>query len=189
VKVDLQVNQHELNRACLLLSTVKGGAAKVTARAINRTLTGVKTDASSEIRSVVTATKKYVDRTFKIQKASNARLQGAISSTGSPLPLVSFSTRQTKKGASVQVRKDRPRKVIPHSFHAIMKSGHKGVFWREKVGGRMVGRLPIRELYGPRVPDIFSNEPVMKVVIAKANERMTKNLAHEIDYELLRPKT
>ena len=184
----LQVDQHELDRACLLLLTVKDGARKVTARAINRTLSGVKTDASAEIRKEITATKKYVDRTFSIQKASTVRLQGAVTSKGKPLPLVAFSTRQTKKGVSVQVKKGRPRKVIPHTFQATMKSGHKGVFWREKKGGKMVGRLPIQELYSSRVPDIFSNDSVMRPVIAKAQDRMSKNLSHEIDYELLRPK-
>ncbi|MBN2397100.1 MAG: phage tail protein [Deltaproteobacteria bacterium] len=188
MRVNVEINQSQLNRACLLLSTVKCGAAKVTARAINRTLSGVKTDASAEIRNEITATKKYVDRTFKIQKASTVNLRGAVSSTGRPLPLIAFSTRKTKKGVSVLVKKGRTRKVIPHTFIATMKSGHEGVFWREKVGGKMVGRLKILQRYGPRVPDIFSNESVMKTVEAKANERMTKNLSHEIDYELLRSK-
>ena len=52
----------------------------------------------------------------------------------------------------------------------------------------MVGRLPIEERFGPRVSDILSNESVIKTVTDKANERMAKNLTHEIDYELLRSK-
>lgn len=183
---NVEIDQAQLSRATLLLSSIGRGAATVLARAINRTLDGVKTDASTMIRAVITAKKKDVDATFDISKASAARPVGSFRSTGRPLPLISFSARQTKKGVSIQVRKDRPRQVWPHTFIAVMKTGHKGVFWRKAVGGIRVRRLPIEEKYGPRIPDIFSNEEVMDKVLASAKERIDKNMAHEIDYELLR---
>lgn len=182
----IDIDRQQLARATLLLSSVKNGASRAIARAINKTLDGIKTDASVEIRIIVTARKKDVDRTFSLSRATATRPQGSFRSTGRPLPLIAYSVRQTKKGVSIQVRRDRPRKVIPHAFIATMKTGHRGAFWRQKVNGRIVGRLPIEELSGPRVPDILSNEPVMVNVLASARERIDKNMAHEIDYELIR---
>lgn len=205
-----------------MLADLKGAGTRVTVRAVNKTLTGVKTDASAAIRVVVTAKKAAVDKTFKISKASEARPSAYISSTGLPLPLIDYAARQTQKGISVQVRKDRPRKVVRSAFIASMKSGHKGVFWREWhhswtmrpnfskadtlisrsgyfwseklkrfLPAAMLARkyrLPIKERFGPRVPDIMSNEPVMKSILTKADDRLHKNLMHETEYELSKHK-
>jgi hypothetical protein len=101
-----------------------------------------------------------------------------------------------------------------------MKSGHRGLYWREWHGrapkqlnkvdrainrsgyiwsaksNRYISiawlpkayRLPIEELYGPRVPDIMSNDPVMTAILAKAGDRLHKNLVHETEYELSKHK-
>jgi hypothetical protein len=205
-----------------MLAGLKGAGTKVTVRAVNKTLSGVKTDASAAIRVVVTAQKKAVDETFKISKASEARPSAYIASTGKPLALIDYSARQTQKGVSVQVRKDRPRKVVRSAFIASMKSGHKGVFWRqwhhswtmrpnfskadqqiarsgyfwsEKMKRFLPAamlakkyRLPIKERFGPRIPDIMSNDPVMKSILAKSDDRLHKNLMHETEYELSKHK-
>jgi hypothetical protein len=96
------------------------------------------------------------------------------------------------------VRKDRTAKIVPGTFIATMKSGHKGVFWREwhdqvkkpKDKNMVYGRLPqmyrlkIKERSGPRVPDIMGNDPVMKIILAKAEVRLHNNLEHELEYEM-----
>ena len=193
----IKIDESDLQRVTDMLGGIKGLSERVTVRALNKTLTGVKTDASAEIRTVVTAKKAAVDETFKIQKASTGNMTAMISSTGKPLALIDYSARQTQKGVSVQVRKDRSRKIVQSAFITTMKSGHNGVFWREWHGGtkkpvnpKMVYsklprqyRLKIKELYGPRVPDIMSNEPVMKNILAKAGGRLHSNLVHETDYE------
>jgi hypothetical protein len=198
-----------------MLSDLKGSGSRVIMRATNKTLTGVKTDASAAIRQTVTAKKAAVDDTFKISKATIDKPSASIASTGRPVGLINFSSNQTKKGVSVQVRKDRPRKIVPGAFIATMKSGHKGVFWRKyhQTGGKLKKndtlinqsgfiystklkrfisaawlpkeyRLPIRELFGPRIPDIMENVPVMNDILSKAGDRLHKNLMHETEYEL-----
>ncbi|MEN6375584.1 MAG: phage tail protein [Smithella sp.] len=194
----IKIDEADLQNVQSMLGGIKGLPERVTVRALNKTLTGVKTDASAEIRAIITAKKAAVDETFKIQKATTSNITAAISSTGKPLALIDYSSHQTKKGVSVQVRKDRSRKIVPAAFISTMKSGHKGVFWREWHGGAKKPvnpkmtysalprqyRLKIKELYGPRVPDIMSNEPVMKNVLSKAGVRLHGNLQHETDYEL-----
>lgn len=217
----IKINEADRINIEQMLSGLKGSGGRVTMRSVNKTLSGVKTDASAAIRAEVTARKAAVDDTFKISKASETKPSAYIASTGKPLALIDYSARQTNKGVSAQVRKDRARKIVRGSFIASMKSGHKGVFWRrwhEKTSsmkmskadrlitrsgfvwsanlGRYISmawlpkkyRLPIEELYGPRVPDIMSNDPVMKSILTKADERLHKNIVHEIDYELSRYK-
>lgn len=45
-------------------------------------------------------------------------------------------------------------------------------------------RFPIKERFGPRVPDIFSNSQVMDAVLEKAGNRLHANINHELEYEL-----
>lgn len=216
----IKINDMDRREVDRMLADIKGAGDRVTARALNKTMAGVKTDASSAIRAVVTAKKAAVDETFKISKATESHPSAMIASTGLPLALIDYNARQTTKGVSVQVRKDRPRKVVPAAFIATMKSGHQGVFWRRWHQGGAAKmnktemainrsgyiwspklnrwlsiawlpkayRLPMEERFGPRVPDIMSNEPVMQDILAKADERLHVNIERELAYELSKHK-
>jgi hypothetical protein len=197
----IKANETDMANIRAMLADIKTIPEKVISRGLNKTLTGVKTDASTEVRKVLNVKKAAVDETFKITKASVTSLSCAIKSTGKPLALIDFTgTRQTKVGVSVLVKKEKGRKVMPGAFIAQMKSGHKGVYWRDWHGDTAPAkgkkrtipyaklpamyRLPIRELFGPRAPDILENDPVMGAVLKKADERLHKNLQHELEYEL-----
>lgn len=198
--IEIKTNPADMARVRRLLDEMKSSVPKVVSRALNKTLTGVKTDASAEIRTIITAKKAAVDATFSIGKATPQHLSAVIVSRGKPLPLIDFGARQTVQGVSVQVKKTSPRTVVSGAFIRTMRSGHKGVFWREwhaaprkpvnknlayaKLPKRF--RLPMAERFGPRVPDILSNEPVIAAVLRKADDRLHKNLEHETDYELSR---
>lgn len=216
----IKIDQEDFRRLQSMLADITSMAPRVAMRAINKTATGTKTDTSAAIRAEITAKKSAVDETIKVTKATESNPTAYIASTGKPLPLIDYGARQTNKGVSVQVRKDRTRKVIPQAFIATMKSGHKGVFWRKWHGnkaGKMSKteaainrsgyiwsekrkryiaisslpreyRLPMEERYGPRVPDIMSNAPVMKVILAQASTRLDANLKHEAEYELSKHK-
>jgi hypothetical protein len=212
----MKINETDMARVKAMLGGLTGAGTRVTVRATNKTLAGVKTDASSAIREEVTAKKAAVDKTFKTVKATEANPTAWIASTGIPVPLIDYSARQTTKGVSVQVKKSSARKVVPGTFITSMKTGHKGVFWRKWHSGakgklnktesaisrsgwiwsaklrRWLSiawlpreyRLPIKERTGPRVPDIMGNEPVMRRILAQADDRLHKNIVHETDYEL-----
>jgi hypothetical protein len=200
----IKFNEADMRTVRSMLSGIPQAIALVTMRAINKTLTGVRTDASAAVRAEITAKKAAIDATFKITPASAVNLSGRIASTGRPLALIDYAARQTKKGVSVQVLKARPRKIIPRTFVATMRvrqlpeSGHEGVYWRVwHTSGAAAKkprlqyaalpkqyRLPIKERFGPRIPDIMSNEPVMKTILAKTDERLHGNMMHELNYEL-----
>jgi len=194
----IKINDTDLKNVEKMLGNVQGAVPRVISRAINDTLAGVKTDASAEIRQVITLKKAAVDKTFRTVKANVTTLSGLFESKGSPVPLIDYGARQTTKGVSVQVKRGNPRSLIEGAFIATMKSGHKGVFWRQwhtaarKPVNRNVPygklpkryRLPIAQRFGPRVPDILENQPVMTAVLTKAGDRMHKNIDRELNYEL-----
>jgi hypothetical protein len=210
----LTLNPIDVEAVQKMLGDCKTAPGKVISRALNKTMTGIKTDASTEIRAILNAKKADVDDTFRVTSASVADMSCKFVSTGRPLPLMTFGARQTTKGVSVQVKKTVARAVIPGTFLATMKSGHQGVFWRKwhqrsamtglqarasKVGYfwsskaqrflpmRLLPesyRLPITELFSSRVPDVLSDPPVINAVLGKANARLVTNLDREVNYEL-----
>lgn len=205
--ITIKINAEDMAKVKKMLAEIPGAADRVCMRAINDGLVGMKTDASAEIRSEIVLKKSAVDATFKTIKASVTSLLGVFSSTGKPVPLIEYGARQTAKGVSVHVKQANPRSVIPGTFIAVVRSkqqmdqgieGHKGVFWRvwherqRKPFNRNFPygklpkkyRLPIVQRYGPRVPDILSNEPVMAAVLKKADDRMHANIERQINYEL-----
>ncbi|MDX9819494.1 MAG: phage tail protein [Desulfococcus multivorans] len=195
----INISAADMERVHFMLAGIKNAPERVITRSLNKTLAGVKTDASAEIRKTLNVKKAEVDKTFRIGKATAANLTASIMTTGAPLPLGSFlNSRQTKTGVSVVIKKDRGRKILRRTFKARTKSGHAGIFERDYRQAAAPGtpakipyaklpkkyRLPISEKFGPRVPDIMENEPVMNTVLAQAGRRLQKNLKHELDYEL-----
>jgi hypothetical protein len=181
-----------------LLSGMKTVGEKVLSRSLNKTLTGVRTDASTEIRRELNAKKAAVDETFTLNKATIKKLSASIVSTGKPLALIDFvGTTQKTKGVSVLVKKGSKRKIILGTFITTVGSRHKGVFWRNWHGMKKAKnskikygalpekyRLPMSERFGPRVPDVLSNPQVMDTVLKKASDRLHTNIESELKYEL-----
>jgi len=173
-----------LDEAKFLLQGIKNGSRKAIVRALNKTVGtttgGVRSDASKAVAGSINLAQTVIKKDFSVAKATYSNLSAHVRAKGLPIALGKFKgTRQTKKGISVQVKKNRPRKVIRRAFIPKLKSGHKGVFWRT---GKE--RLPIDQRFGPRVPDILSNEPVMNPILEKAEVRLDKNFAHEVDHLL-----
>ena len=90
-----------------------------------------------------------------------------------PLSLTHFGARQTKKGVTVKIKKDRGRKLIPHAFLALNQ-----VFIRETKK-----RLPIKALKTLSVPQMFKDE-IIEVRMKEAVGFYEKRLMHHIDYYL-----
>lgn len=190
------------------LSEIKNGTATAMYRAINRALDGVSTDAAKVIATEVNLTQKIIKGDFSTYKATPDKIAGTFRSRGRPVALIHYGASQVGTGVSVRIKKDRPRKVIAYAFIATMKSGHQGVFQRttdKKGTGTPIGstgklllndpgkwprqyRLPIKELFGPRVEDIFENKPVMDETLDKAAIRLNERFEHEVEYLLERAK-
>jgi len=187
----------DLQAVRLLLNAIPEGNQRARTRAINRTLAGARTDATTEVYKELNLTKTRIRKDFKIFRASRAWPHGQLQSKGKPVGVASFSgTRQTKKGVSVKIKRRGSRELLKHAFIATVKKA-RGAFWRDyglkrakykpgKPYGRMPERyrLPIHRLSGPRIQDILGDNRVMARVMQKAGARYEKNYAHEIDYLL-----
>lgn len=138
------------------------------------------------------------NKVFMVEKATPTKPSGKLSVKGKNIPLIHYTNQRGNRSThakkiTVQVRKDRGKVRLKHAFVPTLRSGHRGVF-NQMLGGdgkplrnSRTGNIRIRELYGPRIPDIFSNKNVLdQRVMPKADELLTKNLNHEIDWLLMK---
>lgn len=201
------IDNSDLARLRVLMAGIKNGYERAMSRAVNKSLTGARTDFVNETRQILNLKAKFVRDTAKMNRATFKKLQGSLQAKSDSIPLIQFAGRQVKAGVTVSVLKGQPRTLIRHAFIATMKSGHQGIFWREQKHpgvnviskprpefGRLPDtekakkyRLPIKELFGPSIEAVFDVRPArMDNLMYLAMERLQKNFEHEVDFELKR---
>jgi hypothetical protein len=166
-------------------------------QSVNRTLTGVRTDATNEVANVITPTKTAIRKTMTVKKMTQADGTAYVRCMGAPLNLIEFRARQTQKGVTVQVLKTSPRTLLKHAFIATMKSGKKLVIWRQYEGPRRPWdkhvpygklpkkyRLPVEGLTSLAIPDVMGHEPTMNKILDLGDNRLQKNLKDRLNYEV-----
>lgn len=167
------------------------------ARAINRTAVTSRKRASQVIRKTLNVKAAKIKNRLKIRKASANNLAGAVQSHYKPLRVSDFNgMRQTRKGVTVTMRKDKGRKLFGGAFIVTLKNGYRGAYIRAGIGanGWTKGRphtsspnLPIYELLGPNDQTIFGENLDSLVRLSDAD--LQKNLQHEIEYALRRVRS
>ena len=192
------------------LSILKLGSADAIRFATNDALKGIRTEASRLVREQVNLAAKIVNQHFIINKMFPSNMSADITCSGEPLPLIHYGASQTNKGVTLKVLKKGTRKLLRHAFIAEMESTHVGVFWRtakrrtlggknfkpgvrmklpspEKRSGEQILKgegnfqLPIHELYGPRVPDVFDDPGVMNPTLEDADTRFSDRLDYHTE--------
>ena len=187
MKIDIRQAVKKLAHLTDQLSADK--VALGTARAINHTLAKGKTAASKEIRSVYNIKASYVGKAISITKSSRTTLEGTINISGSPMPIMAFSPRQTQKGVAVTIKRGN-RKLINRAFIRRMKSGHIGVYargeyesnsfaFRKKRIKKVGADLPIEELKTTSIPSAFTTQTIITAVATKLEADLGKRLEHE----------
>jgi len=193
----IRIDSRDLAEVKALLNRLgKDETNKAMARAINATLPGVRTDGVRILSEHYALTASAIRESWKIRKALFRDPFGVVSTQGTFIRLARFGAKQTKTGVSVKVLKKNPRAVIEHAFLARAKKGQREeqVYWRKYKGPRkplvrgrayakmeFLYRFPIEALYGPRVQDKFDDPVIMGTVQNLAAERLTKNMAREVD--------
>lgn len=205
----IKIKDEDLRSTRLLLLGIKNGAPKVITRALNKTLTGARTDLVKQSRELVNLSAKVIRDACVMNRANWQNLKASLQAKTDSIPLINYSARQVKSGVSVNVLKSTPRVLVRHAFISTMKSGHKGVFWRSNIPntisgvttgkprpefGRLKGkadqyRLPIKQLFGPSLEAIWEERPAaMDKLQLLTGERLNSNMEHELDYYLERLK-
>jgi len=178
----IEFSDSAVKKAETLLGGIKDALPKVQARVINRSMQTARAEAVRAVRAEYAVSADAVRKTIEIKNASFSNPTGTILSTGSPIDLAKFdvsSTRPNPKAKSpvtVRVKLGGGRKPIKNAFLARLSNGHVGIFIRADKG-----RFPIKQLYGPSVPQMLGSENVSKRIEEKAMETMENRLEHEID--------
>lgn len=171
------IDTGDIGRLSRKLEGLKKGLQTTAIRqGLQRTSEQAVTAASSQIRSIYNIKKKALDRRFSILSSSRklSVLIRARSLKTSRIPIINFGAKPAKGGVRFSVRNGRST-FVPGAFITTMRSGHKGVFIREK------GQRGIKQLMGIDVPAMFNGAEVMPVVAKRVAEQLEKNVVHELN--------
>ena len=173
---EIKTDKKALEKAQFLLQNCKNGFEKAVSRAINRSLTHSRSQASKLIRQDYTVKATTVRQTFKLKRASKTDLEGAFISKGPTLAAHNFkfspgqdTTGAKRKAVKLTIRKDKRFEV---------KKGfvHQGKIFQR----RGKERLPIKVLTGPAVPQMIRSDKVIKELSTQTQEMFEKRISHEI---------
>ena len=129
---------------------------KATSRAINRSITKVRTETRRNVSMQMGLPQKRIKDSFVLRKANSTMLVATLLGTGRPIKLIYFKgTRQLKRG--VKSKAYGVPRLYQGTFISTVGNGHRGVFKRKSDR-----RLPIRELYGPGVPQAMAEQKIQQ---------------------------
>jgi len=195
MQFSVEISKESMRSVKTLLNGIQKDIDKTMVMAINETLPGTKTDIVAELQKEINLPKSILlhgptkgKQTFSIKRADIGSISGKISTTGANINLKHYRTapralvaRKKYKKYEVQVKKSRGTHRFRHVFIPKLESDHLGFFVQKPGGG-------IKELYGPRIPDIFSNPGPTERVLKKVNARLDKNLTRAVDRVIAKHK-
>ena len=196
----IEIDAGALKEAEELLKGLPGAAEKAAKTAIRKTVRGAKQDATRKVKERYTIKPAYITRTMRFDFQAGG-LAAAFRSKGRVNDLAYFKHRPQS------IPKHRPPKgkylfsqvikggggPIAHAFLAKMKSGHIGVFYRTGEYGRnnhinKSGKLDqemIEKLSGPSTPQMLESQTVAAFIQKRMEERLQKNIDHEVNAFLM----
>ena len=176
VKADVESVKRWMN------SVQKDRVPAAASRAINKTLTNVRTESSKRIRDERALKAAVVKDALSISKANKYQLYGALIASGRPIPLREYQARQTQKGVTVKVSPGGRKLIVEAGRHAFLVGRYGDhVFIREGKA-----RVPITKLYGPSIPSTFLKQKITEAMTKVAGDNWPKRFEEELNYELSR---
>lgn len=180
MQIDIKISN--VDEIKMKLGNMGKQAPKVVSRVINRVITNVKKNISIEVRKRYVVKTEDIKKTLSSSKATSTKLSAYVKSEGTRIPLYKFSVspgeprpKNPPKSFKAKVLKSSGLKPLD-GFVAKMKSSHVGLF--ERLGKE---RLPVKELYGPSIPQMVGNKEVWKNIESEANKTVEKRMKHEIE--------
>jgi hypothetical protein len=127
-----------------------------------------------------------IRKRLRIKPSRPETLEMTLSIRGRGIPLLFLGARGPEpsrgRGQGVTYKSGGKRVREPKAFIAkSTRTGRRGVFKRKAVS-----RYPIEFQVGPSLPDVFSKTAVVDAIVSRYREAMTKNLKHEVDFEIQR---
>ena len=175
--LDISVRSTIRSATLQLEARARGAVDASTVRALNRTATTVRAQASRKIRERYNLKAGVIKAQMKVLKATRSRLVAQIVAAGRRIPLIEFSARQTGKGVTARVT--RARRLYRGAFITTMRSGHTGVFLR--LGPE---RLPIKQLVGISIPKAMAERRIHAALAKLAAERFAIEFVRDLRFRL-----
>jgi hypothetical protein len=175
----ISLGNDRLQKAKNMLVGFEKEIPQVVARAINRSIENARSNVVREVRDRYNVRAKDIRTSIKISRANKNYPTAVLSSTGGPLPTMAFQVRpgtvngKRRTPITVSVKKGQSEK-LDRAFIAMV-GGKTGVY--ERIGQT---RLPIRQMYGPSVPQMIGNDEIVKEIADKARAMLDDRLDHEI---------
>ena len=164
---------------------------RAVSRALNRAGVSVRTLMAKEIAQDTGIASTKVRARCRLTTATPSRLMATVTASPAPIPLSQYKVRgrypSRGRGSGVTAMLPNPtgsgRVAVqfPRAFLAIVgrgkHKGHRGVF--ERVTRK---RLPIKQLFGPSIADVFAKH--IPLGQQRGGEALVKNLQHEVNFLL-----
>ena len=179
--IKIEVSNESLSRANSMLSHVRTRFPQAVARAVNRTMDGMRTDAVRGTTAKYFVKSSAVRASLSFRKAAPGNLMGAMISRGKRHTLADYKMTPTTPRAGKKpqlrgaVKKEGGLKSLGSAFLARRSGGGYAPFLR--VGS---GKYDLRSLISPSMPQIIKNEETVKAIQEGAQDRFSKRLDHEI---------
>ena len=183
------VKTEKFTEVARLLAHMPGAAEKATARAINRAVDKARTEVIARVAERYNISSAEIQKTTKIVGARPNRLAAVIYYTSRRgLAITKVKTKPkmppTQKAVEVRMRRRVSSEIIagqkkewPHAFIAQMKSGHVGLFSREKDSKK---RLPIHERVTVNVPGMAGHYSIINSVLELAQAKLDEELDRQM---------
>ena len=177
--LSVTLNQQLLKDVQDKLGSFSKKAPNALSSSLNRAVTNVASNVSKEVRKEYNIKAADIKATLSKTRASRANLSAIVKSRGELLPLDKFKVSPK----TVQPKRKAPIKV------GVKKSGLKpllGAFVADINGIKVFerqgkGRLPVRKLFGPSVPQMLKNEEVRANIDREGTATFYRRLDHEIN--------
>lgn len=170
-----------LERAKNMLAGIDKGFRNALGAAIRRTGASTRAFIAKEIRQ------EYYVKASDLKKHTSIHVKPDVGNgfarveirfTGTHIPLLEFDTHIDRSGkVSTRVKRNSSRSTLEDAFLQTMPTtGHRGIFERVTED-----RTPIREFFGPSIPQMLSyNTDLQDKIAEHAQETFEKRLDHEV---------
>ena len=187
--IDIQITNNTLERANSALRRILSEFPLAVARATNRTMYGMGTDAARETAKRYFVKSGDVKKSIEYRKATGSNLLGTMISRGKRHSLSEYrlTPLTPKKGAITQLKGAVKREGGLKSLRGFLvkRAGGKYFpFYRIGYASEHRQRGEIRSYISPSIPQIVKNEETRQAIEQGVEERFAKRLDHEILYLL-----
>lgn len=181
----VRFKSEQMQHAFRTLQGIPDGVAKAAVPALNRANAAARAEGIRRAAEEYTARQAAMRKTVRMYKATRSHLLAGFSSKSNKLPLVQFNLRPRKPMTNgrttlkAAVRRD-GFKVVKKGF---VQSAPDGLKAFRRIGK---DRYPLRELFGPSVPQMLNEPGVMEAIESRALAVLSQRFDHEIGRVLAR---